>query len=193
MPTPRSTPHPGRTATTKAMGQGSTQFQHLVQTEVPVKVLNEWLDEWRDYYGVEGPLSVTLRPSRSGSELLELSVRNADNEKVANIVFSTIQDRRGRTFLSVRDQNTFDDELKRKRLQTLMHLFLIYRYKAASIHYLTPTDDNHRQAESLERLGLFRSTSDEIGEIIVADVDSDTIKALVAPGSDERERLISKA
>ena len=56
--------------------------------------------------------------------------------------------------------------------QTLMHLFLIYRYKATSIHYLTPTDDNHRQAESLERLGLFRSTSDEIGEIIVADVDS---------------------
>jgi len=183
----------GRTATTKAMGQGSTQFQHLVQTEVPVKLLNEWLDEWRGYYGVEGPLTGTLRPSRSGSELLELSVRNADNEKVANIVFSTLQDRRGRMFLSVRDQNTFDDELKRKRLQTLMHLFLIYRYKATSIHYLTPTDDNHRQAESLERLGLFRSTSDELGEIIVADVDSDTIKSLVEPGSDARERLIAKA
>ena len=28
----------GRTATTKAMGKGSTQFQHLVQTEVPPKL-----------------------------------------------------------------------------------------------------------------------------------------------------------
>jgi isocitrate lyase len=75
---------------------------------------------------------------------------------------------------------------------TLMHLFLIYRYKAASIHYLTPTDDNHRQAESMERLGLFRSTSDEIGEIIVADVDGDIIKSLVEPASDARKRLIAK-
>ena len=182
----------GRTATTKAMGQGSTQFQHLVQTEVPVKVLGEWLQEWRAQYGVDTPLTVTLRPTRSGSELLELSVRDAQDEKVANIVFGTIQDRRGRRFLSVRDQNTFDEELKRKRLMTLMHLFLIYRYKATSIHYLTPTEDNHRQAESMERLGLFRSTSDEIGEIIVADVDGDIIKSLVEPASDSRKRLIAK-
>jgi isocitrate lyase len=182
----------GRTATTKAMGQGSTQFQHLVQTEVPVKVLSEWLEEWRAHYGVDGPLTVTLRPQRSGSELLELSVRNGQDEKVANIVFIAIQDRRGRTFLSVRDQNTFDEELKRKRLITLMHLFLIYRYKAGSIHYLTPTDDNHRQSESMARLGLFRSTNDEIGEIIVADVDGDVIKSLVEPASDARKRLIAK-
>jgi len=182
----------GRTATTKAMGQGSTQFQHLVQTEVPVKVLSEWLEEWRAHYGVDGPLTVTLRPTRSGSELLELSVRNDQDEKVANIVFIAIQDRRGRTFLSVRDQNTFDEELKRKRLITLMHLFLIYRYKAGSIHYLTPTDDNHRQSESMERLGLFRSTNDEIGEIIVADVDGDVVKSLVEPASDARKRLIAK-
>jgi isocitrate lyase len=183
----------GRTATTKAMGQGSTQFQHLVQTEVPVKLLGEWLEEWRAHYGVEGPLSVTLRPRSAGSELLELSVRDTDNEKVANIVFASIQDRRGRRFLSVRDQNTFNEELKRKRLMTLMHLFLIYRYKAASIHYLTPTDDNHKLTESMERLGLFRSTSDEIGEIIVADVDGGVIRSLVEPASDLRQRLIAKA
>jgi isocitrate lyase len=183
----------GRTATTKAMGQGSTQFQHLVQTEVPVKVLGEWLEEWRAHYGVAGPLKVALRPSRAGSELLELSVRNDENHKVANIVFSAIQDRRGQTFLSVRDQNTFDDDLKRKRLATLLHLFLIYRYKAVAIHYLTPTDDNHRQAESMERLGIFSSIKDEIGEIIVADVNGDTIAELVAPDSDARARLIAKA
>ncbi len=33
----------GRTATTKAMGKGSTQHQHLIQTEVPKKLLEEWL------------------------------------------------------------------------------------------------------------------------------------------------------
>src|ERR1022692_4023628 len=32
----------GRTATTKAMGKGSTQHQHLVQTEFPPKVLIDW-------------------------------------------------------------------------------------------------------------------------------------------------------
>ncbi|MGI9623050.1 MAG: isocitrate lyase/phosphoenolpyruvate mutase family protein, partial [Acidimicrobiales bacterium] len=36
----------GRTATTKAMGKGSTQFQHLVQTEVPPRLLEDWLKEW---------------------------------------------------------------------------------------------------------------------------------------------------
>ena len=32
----------GRTAATKAMGKGSTQFQHLIQTEVPVSLLETW-------------------------------------------------------------------------------------------------------------------------------------------------------
>src|SRR3989442_15642796 len=40
----------GRTATTKAMGKGSTQHQHLVQTEVPRKLLEEWLRGWAKHY-----------------------------------------------------------------------------------------------------------------------------------------------
>src|ERR671925_1713283 len=36
----------GQTATTKAMGKGSTQHQHLVQTEVPTRLLEEWLAAW---------------------------------------------------------------------------------------------------------------------------------------------------
>ena len=43
-PTPALMAISGRTSTTKAMGQGSTQHQHLVQTEVPPKLLEEWLD-----------------------------------------------------------------------------------------------------------------------------------------------------
>jgi isocitrate lyase len=183
----------GQTATTKAMGEGSTQVQHLVQTEVPTKLLAGWLERWAEHHGIGGPLRVTLKPHTAGSELLQLSIRNASDEKVANIIFATIHDRRGRSIISVRDQNTFDTSLRRKRLMTLIHLFLIHRYKAASIHYLTPTEDNQRQCESLKRLGIFASTTEEIGEIIVADVDGDVVKALVEPESDERERLITKA
>ena len=51
----------GRTSTTKAMGQGSTQHQHLVQTEVPPKLLEEWLDVWRTHHGLPGKLRVQKR------------------------------------------------------------------------------------------------------------------------------------
>ncbi len=40
----------GRTATTQAMGKGSTQHQHLIQTEVPKKLLEEWLAMWGEHY-----------------------------------------------------------------------------------------------------------------------------------------------
>ena len=103
----------------------------------------------------------------------------------------TLQDRRGRSILSVRDQNTYDTALRRKRLMTLLHLFLIHRYKAAAIHYLTPTEDNHRAAASMQRLGIFESTNEEVGEIIVAEVNSDAVAALVKE-ADQREKLITK-
>ena len=189
-PTPRSMAVSGQTATTKAMGAGSTQSQHLVQTEVPPKLLTSWLATWADHHGVPGPLRATLRPLSSGSELLELSIADPSEEKLANVVFATIQDRRGRSILSVRDQNTFDESLRRKRLMTLMQLFLIHRYKAAAVHYLTPTEDNHRQCEGMQRLGIFETTSDEVGQIIVADVNTSTVSDLVQPTSDAREGLI---
>jgi isocitrate lyase len=44
-----------RTATTKAMGKGSTQVQHLAQTELPKKVLEDWLAEWSEVYGIKEP------------------------------------------------------------------------------------------------------------------------------------------
>jgi isocitrate lyase len=176
---------------TKAMGEGSTQSQHLVQTEVPPKILEGWLADWAEHHEVDKTLKVSLRPHTAGSELLELSVLDEDDEKLANIVFATLQDRRGHSILSVRDQNTFDLSLRRKRLMTLLHLFLIHRYKAAAIHYLTPTEDNHRAAASMQRLGIFESTNEEVGEIIVAEVNADAVAALVKE-ADEREKLITK-
>ncbi len=172
----------GRTSTTKAMGKGSTQFQHTVLTEVPPKLLEEWLESWRKHHDIPGKLQVSLKPLSSGSELLELAIRwtepGKEPRKAANVVFDTIQDRRGRKILSVRDQNTFDQPLRRKRLMTLAQLFLIHRYKIDSVHYLTPTDDNKRQTEGMKAQGIFSAVGDEVGEIIVADVNKDRVKHL---------------
>src|SRR5260370_18950038 len=52
----------GRTSTTKAMGEGSTQKQHLVQTEVSPRVLDEWLDRWRKRHDVAEALKTSLKP-----------------------------------------------------------------------------------------------------------------------------------
>jgi isocitrate lyase len=83
--------------------------------------------------------------------------------------------------------------LRRKRLMTLLHLFLIHRYRASAVHYLTPTDDNRRQGQRMLELGIFKSVNDEVGEIIVADVNAAVIRALVDPARSELEQLITGA
>src|SRR5260370_24104328 len=119
----------GGTAATKAMGKGSTQHQHLVQTEVPTKLLEQWLAMWTKHHQVPGPLSVGLRPNTAGSELLELTLSKTNGEKAANIIFDVIVDPRGPNILSVRDHHAFDTAVRKNRLMTLTHLFLIHRYK----------------------------------------------------------------
>jgi isocitrate lyase len=119
-----------------------------------------------------------LRPHTPGSEILELQVNGAD-ETFANVVFSVIHDRRNRPILLVRDQNNHRQEMRRKRLMTLMHLFLIHRYKIAAIHFLSPTDDNHKQAEGMRNNGIFGNVTDEVGEIIVAEVSETDVGPLL--------------
>ena len=181
----------GRTSTTKAMGQGSTQHQHLVQTEVPPKLLEDWVDMWRKQHGLDEKLKVSLKPRTAGSDLLELSLVGPDGKARANVVFAVIQDRRGRNILSVRDQNNFDVELRKKRLMTLLQLFLMHRYKIYSVHYVTPTEDNQRQAEGMKKQGLFSLVNEEVGEIIVADVDPERVKELLAPDRAALKALIA--
>ncbi len=182
----------GRTATTKAMGKGSTQVQHLVETEVPPRLLEDWLALWSAAHDIPGALTVKLRPHTAGSELLDLGVFNAAGDKVANVVFATIRDRRGKNILSVRDQETIDEPLRQKRLMTLLHLFLIHRYKAASIHYVTPTDDNVKQTEGMKRLGIFDDVNVEVGDIIVAGIDKDRVAEYLDANRTELNRLINK-
>jgi len=180
----------GGTATTKAMGKGSTQFQHLIEIEVPTRRLEEWLKVWTNHYGLTADLRIALRPHTAGSELLELKA--ISNEEItANIVFAVLQDRRGRNMLSIRDQNTFRSDFRKKRLMSLVTLFLIHRYKAVSVHYVTPTDDNHRLAEGMQALGLFSDIRTEVGEIIVAQVNSERIKEQIQD-QNNLNKLITK-
>jgi isocitrate lyase len=182
----------GRTATTKAMGKGSTQAQHLVQTEVPRALLEGWLEIWREHYDLPDKLQVSLRPHRAGSELLELAVSMKKGKKVANVIFAKILDRRERVILSVRDMNTFEETLRKKRLMTLIHLFLLHRYKAYSVHYVAPTEDNQYQSAKMKSHGVFRAVNSEVGDIIVADIDPDGVDRLLEPDGVELGRLIRK-
>ena len=183
----------GRTATTKAMGKGSTQKQHLVETEVPTKILENWLKEWSDHYNVKCKLCVILRPHTAGSDLLELIVADGNKEIVATIIFATIRDRRQRNIISIRDQINHRIKFRKKRLLTLIHLFLIHRYKAISIHYVTPTEDNNIQADRMKESGIYEDVNTEIGDIIVAAVNTKRIKCLLRPDMAELKSLIAKS
>jgi isocitrate lyase len=184
----------GRTATTKSMGKGSTQHQHLVQTEVPKRLLEEWLAMWAEHYQLGEKLRVQLRPTRPGSDVLELGIHaeGGEEEKLANVIVDPIKDRHGRSILTVRDQNTYAEKLRQKRLMTVIHLWLIHRFKADAVYYVTPTDDNLYQTEKMKSHGIFRDVYQEVGEIIVADVNHPRIEELLAPDHAALMRLIRK-
>ncbi|MEB3970771.1 isocitrate lyase ICL2 [Mycobacterium ulcerans] len=182
----------GRTATTKAMGKGSTQHQHLVQTEVPKKLLEERLALWSDHYQLGGKLRVQLRPRRAGSDVLELGIYGNDDEQLANVVFDPIKDRHGRSILTVRDQNTFAHKLRQKRLMTLIHLWLVHRFKADAVYYVTPTEDNQYQTSKMKSHGIFSEVNQDVGEIIVAEVNRPRIEELLTADRVALRQLITK-
>ena len=183
----------GRTATTKAMGKGSTQYQHLVQTEVPPRLLEGWMELWSKHYKVAETLRVELRPHIAGSDLLELNILDESNAKIASVVFASIQDLRGKNILSVRDQNTFNVAFRQKRLMTLIHLFLIHRYKSGSVHYVNPTDDNEKQTKGMKAFKIYNDVTTEIGDIIVAGVNRERVRGLLNPDQKELKELIFKS
>ena len=182
----------GRTATTKAMGKGSTQLQHLVQTEVPKKLLEEWLALWSEHYQLGEKLRVQLRPRRAGSDVLELGIYGNGDEQLANVIVDPIKDRHGRSILQVRDQNTFAEKLRQKRLMTLIHLWLVHRFKADAVIYVTPTEDNLYQTSKMKSHGIFSEVYQEVGEIIVAEVNRPRIQELLTPDRVALRKLITK-
>jgi isocitrate lyase len=183
----------GRTATTKSMGKGSTQVQHLVQTEVPKKLLEDWLALWSEHYQLGERLRAQLRPRRAGSDVLELAIfGDKDGEKLADVVFDPIKDRHGRSILTVRDQNTYAAKMRQKRLMTLIHLWLVHRFKADAVYYVAPTEDNVYQTEKMKAHGIFTAVNKDVGEIIVADVNPVRIAELLAPDRSALQKLIRK-
>jgi len=182
----------GRTATTKAMGKGSTQFQHLVQTEVSIKLLEEWLEAWTRHYKIEDSFTVELKPHTVGTFVLELNIMNGKGDKVGDVIFEILQDRKGEKILTVRDENNFDPALRQKRLATLLHLFLIHRYRTDFVHYVSPTEDNLMQTKGMMRLGIYESVNTEVGHIIVTKVNVEYVKELLSPDRRELKKLIAK-
>lgn len=182
----------GRTATTKAMGKGSTQFQHLVQTEVSIKLLEEWLESWTRHYKIKDTFTAELKPHTVGTFVLELNILNSKGEKVADVIFEILQDRKGEKILTVRDENNFDTSLRRKRLATMLHLFLIHRYRTDFVHYVSPTEDNLMQTKGMMKLGIYESVNTEVGHIIVTKVNVDYVKELLSPDRRELKKLIAK-
>ena len=182
----------GRTATTKSMGKGSTQHQHLVQTEVPRKLLEEWLALWAEHYQIGETLRVQLRPRRAGSDVLELGIYGDGDDKLADVVVDPIKDRHGRNILTVRDQNTYAEKLRKKRLMDVIHLWLIHRFKPEIVYYVTPTEDNIYQTEKMKKHGIFSNVYQEVGEIIVADVNQGRIDELLASDRKALGKLIRK-
>ena len=182
----------GRTATTKAMGKGSTQFQHLVQTEVSIKLLEEWFESWTRHYKIKDTFTAELKPHTVGTFVLELNIINGKGEKVADVIFEILQDRKGEKILTVRDENNFDTSLRRKRLATMLHLFLIHRYRTDFVHYVSPTEDNLMQTKGMMKLGIYESVNTEVGHIIVTKVNVDYVKELLSPDRRELKKLIAK-
>lgn len=182
----------GRTATTKAMGKGSTQFQHLVQTEISIKLLEEWLEAWTRHYKIKDSFTVELKPHTVGTFVLELNIMNGKGNKVADVIFEILQDRKGEKILTVRDENNFDPALRQKRLATLLHLFLIHRYRTDFVHYVSPTEDNLMQTKGMMRLGIYESVNTEVGHIIVTKVNVEYVKELLSPDRRELKKLIAK-
>jgi len=67
----------------------------------------------------------------------------------------------------------------------------VHRYKIYSVHYVTPTEDNQRQAEGMKRQGIFGLVNEEVGEIIVADVSQDRVKELLSADKIALQNLIA--
>ncbi len=64
---------------------------------------------------------------------------------------------------------------------TAAQLFLIHRYNAASVHYVTPTEDNEFQTQRMKSVGIFSEVQTEIGQIIVAHVNKERVAELLNP------------
>ena len=75
---------------------------------------------------------------------------------------------------------------------TLIHLFLIHRYRVVSVHYVAPTEDNLYQTRKMKSHGIYTDVHSEVGSIIVAVVNKDRIANLLEPDRKALTGLIDR-
>lgn len=166
----------GPSLTTSSMGGKSTEVQHRKATEVPTSVLERWLRTWAQHWSEQGlynkgEMSVELKERWAGSEEMMLNVFDEARDKIAEITFRVDKDREGRKFLAVKDQNTVK-QYRSRRLMTLMHFFLLHRYKTDLVHYVTPTEDNRVSVRRMIQNGVFRGARTDDPNIIAIEVNT---------------------
>ena len=185
----------GPSLTTSSMGGKSTEAQHRQAIEVPTNVLEKWLRMWGQHWGHQGveddgELSVELKERWAGSEEMMLNVFNEGRDKIAEITFRVDKDREGRKFLAVKDQNTVR-RLRSKRLMTLLHFFLLHRYKTDLVHYVTPTGDNRLSVQRMIHNGVFREARTDDPNIIAIEVDTPRAQKIFA-NDESLKRFIAR-
>jgi isocitrate lyase len=171
----------GRTATTKAMGKGSTQHQHLVETEASPKLLEAWLETAARHGRLTGRFRAEMCPVISGSDLLELRVVGESNARRAHVVFMVVQDRTGGTVLWIREHHVFDTSLYGTRVMALVYLFLIHRYQATAVQYINPSEHESEHSRDMEDLGVFGEVERIARQMIFAQVSRARASELLIP------------
>jgi isocitrate lyase len=166
----------GPSLTSSSMGGKSTETQHRKAVEIPTSVLEKWLSMWAEHWNKQGlyhggVLSVELKERWAGSEDMMLNLFDEAHDKIAEIIFRVDKDREGRKYLAVKDQNTMK-KYRTRRLMTLMHFFLLHRYKTDLVHYVTPTNDNRLSVQRMIQNGVFRAARTDDPNIISIEVDT---------------------
>ncbi len=177
----------GSSLTTASMGGKSTEIQHRKPVEVPTTQLERWLHFWVQHWSEQGlydkgELRAEHKERWAGSEEMMLNVFAEAGDKVADITFRADRDREGRKFLAVKDQYTVQ-RFRSRRLMTLMHLFLLHRYKTDLVHYISPTDDNRASVQHMISYGVFREGRTDDPNVIVLAVNPFRVERIFA--SDE--------
>jgi len=75
---------------------------------------------------------------------------------------------------------------------TLIHLWIIHRYKAKAVHYVTPTVDSERLANWMKAHGIYANVSANGGHVIVANVAEKGLSQLLATDRAALGKLIRK-
>lgn len=185
----------GPSLTTSSMGGKSTETQHRKATEVPTSVLERWLRMWSGHWNKQGlydqgELSVELKERWAGAEEMMLNVFDEARDKIAEIIYRVDRDREGRKFLAVKDQNTVK-RFRNRRLMSLLHFFLLHRYKIDLVHYVTPSSDNRLSVQRMIHNGVFRSARTDDPNIIAIGVDTARAQKIFA-NDESIKRFIAK-